>query len=160
MNNNQNLPYRLGIGLVIIRSDKKIFTGRRLDSTSAWQMPQGGIDKNEVPIETAYREMFEETGIAKDKVSLVATTKRWYKYDFPNGIYFLNLGKINKDELSNFLKCDKSIFDNLIYDPYKRTNYNDLKSKYPLSNIMYTNIDNYMHNLCIHKNLNSVEFNS
>lgn len=85
---------------------------------------------------------------------------RWYKYDFPNGIYFLNLGKINKDELSNFLKCDKSIFDNLIFDPSKRTNYNGLKSKYPLSNIMYTNIDNYMHNLCIHKNLNSLKFNS
>ena len=82
---------------------------------------------------------------------------RWYKYDFPNGIYFLNLGKINKDELSNFLKCDKSIFDNLIFDPSKRTNYNDLKSKYPLSNIMYTNIDNYMHDLCIHKNLNSLK---
>lgn len=84
---------------------------------------------------------------------------RWYKYDFPNGIYFLNLGKINKDELSNFLKCDKSIFDNLIFDPSKRTNYNGLKNKYPLSNIMYTNIDNYMHNLCIHKNLNSIKFN-
>ena len=84
---------------------------------------------------------------------------RWHKYDFPNGIYFLNLGKINKDELSNFLKCDKSIFDNLIFDPSKRTNYNGLKKKYPLSNIMYTNIDNYMHNLCIHKNLNSIKLN-
>ena len=80
---------------------------------------------------------------------------RWYKYDFPNGIYFLNLGKINKDELSNFLKCDKSIFDNLVFEPSKRANYNGLKGKYPLSNIMYTNIDNYFHALCIHKNLNS-----
>ena len=85
---------------------------------------------------------------------------RWYKYDFPNGIYFLNLGKINKDELSNFLKCDKSIFDNLIYHPTKRANYNGLKSKYPLSNIMYTNIDNYMHNLSKYKNFNTVKFNS
>ncbi len=61
---------------------------------------------------------------------------RWYKYDYPNGIYFLNLSKINKNELSNFLKCDKSIFDDLIFDPSKRTSYSDLKSKYPLSNIM------------------------
>ena len=59
----RSLPYRLGVGLVIINSESKIFTGRRLDNTSAWQMPQGGIDDNEIPIEAAYREMGEETGI-------------------------------------------------------------------------------------------------
>lgn len=75
---------------------------------------------------------------------------RWYK--FKNNIYFLNLSKINKHELSNFLKCDKSIFDNLIFDSTKRTNYDDLKNQYPLSNIMYTHIDNYIDNLSIHKN--------
>ena len=80
------LPYRLGVGLVILSSEKKIFTGRRLDNTSAWQMPQGGIDNREIPIETAYREMFEETGIEKDKVSLIGTTKRWYRYDLPSEI--------------------------------------------------------------------------
>ncbi len=82
----KHLPYRLGVGLVIFQSDKKIFTGRRLDNTSAWQMPQGGMDENEVPLETAYREMFEETGISKDKVSLVGNTKKWYRYDLPSEI--------------------------------------------------------------------------
>ena len=61
------LPYRLGVGLVIINDQSKIFTGRRLDSTKAWQMPQGGIDDNEIPLEAAYREMSEETGIEKCK---------------------------------------------------------------------------------------------
>ena len=86
MSENKHLPYRLGVGLVIFQSDKKIFTGRRLDNTSAWQMPQGGMDENEVPLETAYREMFEETGILKDKVSLVGITKKWYRYDLPSEI--------------------------------------------------------------------------
>jgi putative (di)nucleoside polyphosphate hydrolase len=86
MSENNHLPYRLGVGLVIFQSDKKIFTGRRLDNTSAWQMPQGGMDENEVPLETAYREMFEETGISKDKVSLVGITKKWYRYDLPSEI--------------------------------------------------------------------------
>ena len=44
-------PYRLGVGLVIINHQSEIFTGRRLDSTKAWQMPQGGIDDNEIPLE-------------------------------------------------------------------------------------------------------------
>ena len=75
------LPYRLGVGLVIINYQDKIFTGRRLDSTKAWQMPQGGIDNNEIPIEAAYREMFEETGIEKSKVALLKQSKLWYRYD-------------------------------------------------------------------------------
>ena len=80
------LPYRLGVGLVIINDQLEIFTGRRLDNTKAWQMPQGGIDKNEIPLEAAYREMYEETGIRKSKVTLLKQTKIWYRYDLPQEI--------------------------------------------------------------------------
>ena len=81
-----SLPYRLGVGLVIINNESKIFTGRRLDGTKAWQMPQGGIDDNEIPLEAAYREMGEETGIEKWKVALLKQTKLWYRYDLPKEI--------------------------------------------------------------------------
>ena len=77
------LPYRLGVGLVIINNQYEIFTGRRLDNTKAWQMPQGGIDNNEIPLEAAYREMREETGIAKHKVALLKQSKLWYRYELP-----------------------------------------------------------------------------
>jgi len=80
------LPYRLGVGLVIINDQLEIFTGRRLDNTKAWQMPQGGIDNNEIPLEAAYREMYEETGIRKSKVTLLKQTKAWYRYDLPQEI--------------------------------------------------------------------------
>ena len=80
------LPYRLGVGLVIINDQLEIFTGRRLDNTKAWQMPQGGIDNNEIPLEAAYREMYEETGIRKSKVTLLNQTKTWYRYDLPQEI--------------------------------------------------------------------------
>ena len=80
------LPYRLGVGLVIINDQLEIFTGRRLDNTKAWHMPQGGIDNNEIPLEAAYREMYEETGIRKSKVTLLKQTKTWYRYDLPQEI--------------------------------------------------------------------------
>ena len=80
------LPYRLGVGLVIINDQLEIFTGRRLDNTKAWQMPQGGIENNEIPLEAAYREMYEETGIRKSKVTLLKQTKTWYRYDLPQEI--------------------------------------------------------------------------
>ena len=81
-----SLPYRLGVGLVIINNRSEIFTGRRLDNTKAWQVPQGGIDDNEIPLETAYREMSEETGIQKRKVALLKQSKLWYRYDLPQEI--------------------------------------------------------------------------
>ena len=81
-----SLPYRLGVGLVIINNQSEIFTGRRIDSTKAWQMPQGGIDDNEIPLEAAYREMGEETGIQKRKVVLLKQSKLWYRYDLPQEI--------------------------------------------------------------------------
>ena len=81
-----SLPYRLGVGLVIINNQSKVFTGRRLDNTKAWQMPQGGIDNNEIPLEAAYREMYEETGIRKSKVTLLKQSKTWYRYDLPQEI--------------------------------------------------------------------------
>ena len=80
------LPYRLGVGLVIINNNEEIFTGRRLDNTKAWQMPQGGIDSNEIPIQTAYREMLEETGINNKQVTLLKQSKVWYQYDLPTEI--------------------------------------------------------------------------
>ena len=79
-----SLPYRLGVGLVIINSESKIFTGRRLDNTNAWQMPQGGIDDNEIPIEAAYREMGEETGIEKCKVTLLRIAHLLIEHPKPN----------------------------------------------------------------------------
>ena len=81
-----SLPYRLGVGLVIVNNESKFFTGRRLDGTKAWQMPQGGIDDNEIPLEAAYREMGEETGIEKCKVALLKQTKVWHRYDLPKEI--------------------------------------------------------------------------
>ena len=80
------LPYRLGVGLIIINDQSKIFTGCRLDSSKAWQMPQGGIDDKEIPLEAAYREMLEETGIEKSKVVLIKQSKNWYRYDLPKEI--------------------------------------------------------------------------
>ena len=44
---NQKLPMRLGVG-VILNKDNKVFVGRRIDNPNdKWQMPQGGVDEGE-----------------------------------------------------------------------------------------------------------------
>ena len=49
-----------------------------------WQFPQGGIDKGEDPLDAAYRELFEETGIVT--ASLIAEAGEWFAYDLPEDL--------------------------------------------------------------------------
>ena len=82
--NKNNKKYRANVGIMIINQKKNIFVGQRLDHPSHfWQMPQGGIDPNEKPIDAAFREAFEETGIKKNKLKLILELKNWYYYDLP-----------------------------------------------------------------------------
>ena len=78
------LPYRPCVGVVLTNAQGLIFAGQRADmDTPAWQMPQGGVDEGETPLEAAYRELEEETGVGRGHVSLVRETADWLRYDLP-----------------------------------------------------------------------------
>ena len=79
--------YRRGVGVILLNRDGKVFVGARIDNTDeAWQMPQGGIDKDEKPWKTALRELEEETGIAPRLVERISATPERLKYDLPKEI--------------------------------------------------------------------------
>jgi putative (di)nucleoside polyphosphate hydrolase len=84
---NDDKRYRRGVGVMLLNSEGKVFVGARIDNTDeAWQMPQGGIDKDEEPWATALRELEEETGIAPHLVERVADCPERLKYDLPEGL--------------------------------------------------------------------------
>jgi putative (di)nucleoside polyphosphate hydrolase len=77
-----DLPYRLGVGIMLINADGHVFVGRRIDQTvESWQMPQGGIDEGEDPAKAALRELKEETGT--DKAVILRELDEWFPYDLP-----------------------------------------------------------------------------
>jgi putative (di)nucleoside polyphosphate hydrolase len=79
------LPYRPGVGVLLINADGLVFVGQRLDSKlEAWQMPQGGIDEGEDAVTAALRELEEETGIPAHLVEIIAETPEWHYYDLPD----------------------------------------------------------------------------
>ena len=85
--------YRPGIGVMLINDARQVWVGQRLDSKlEAWQMPQGGLDPGEEPLEGALRELEEETGIGPDLVEILARAKEELTYDLPDEL----IGKIWK----------------------------------------------------------------
>lgn len=93
MIDRNTLPFRPCAGVMLLNRDSKVFVGQRLDSTlEAWQMPQGGIDPGEEPLEAAYRELWEETGVERDHVELLAAPEVELEYDLPDDL----LGKVWK----------------------------------------------------------------
>ena len=88
----ESLPYRPCVGLMIHNAESLVWVGRRIAETDGemagrkrlWQMPQGGIDAGEEPIDAARRECFEETGM--ESLKLIAEAPDWINYDLPAAV--------------------------------------------------------------------------
>ena len=79
----KNLPLRSGVGIVLLNKVNKIFVAKRIDNPkNFWQMPQGGVDKDEDYLSAAYRELEEETSIKE--VELIKEIDGTLTYELPN----------------------------------------------------------------------------
>lgn len=76
--------YRPCVGIILLNNRDRIFVGERLNAPDAWQMPQGGIDPGESPVDAAVRELREETGIKS--AELIGMDDTWRTYTLPRRI--------------------------------------------------------------------------
>ena len=89
MENKKQLPLRIGVGIVLLNHENKIFVGKRIDNPAdSWQMPQGGVDENEDFLQAAKRELEEETNIRT--ITVIKELNEWLTYDLPENL----LGKL------------------------------------------------------------------
>ena len=82
---NKNLPLRIGVGIVVLNNQNKIFVAKRIDNPkNFWQMPQGGVDYGEDFYNAALRELKEETSISS--VKLIKEVEKKYTYILPDNL--------------------------------------------------------------------------
>lgn len=91
--NLASLPYRPCVGVMLVNPAGLAFVGKRIDMRGQpdeggiyWQMPQGGIDAGEDVREAALRELWEETGVTEQHVTILAQTREEVLYDLPDDL--------------------------------------------------------------------------
>jgi len=89
--NNEILPLRTGVGIIVLNSQNKIFVGKRKDNPfDKWQMPQGGVNPDEPLLQAMKRELLEETNIKN--IEVLKEFDQWLAYELPENL----VGKIWK----------------------------------------------------------------
>jgi len=112
-NKYKNLPLRNGVGIIVLNKDNKVFIAKRIDNPkNFWQMPQGGVEKNEDYLAAAFRELNEETSIKN--IKLIKELDGLIDYELPHhllGIIWKGKyrGQRQKWFLMKFLGEDKEI---------------------------------------------------
>ena len=82
-----DLPLRIGVGIVVLNKNNKVFVAKRIDNPkNFWQMPQGGVDNGEDFYQAALRELEEETSIKT--VKLINEIDKFTTYYLPHTNYY------------------------------------------------------------------------
>ncbi|MDO8361378.1 MAG: NUDIX domain-containing protein [Actinomycetota bacterium] len=89
--------FRAGVVVIVRHPDlRRVMAFERVDSPGSWQLPQGGLKVGEQPIEGAWRELTEETGLGPDDVIARSEFPEWLVYEWPAELKPVKAGSSNR----------------------------------------------------------------
>lgn len=80
-----HMHFRANVVAIVVNAAGQVMAFERSDLPGQWQLPQGGLDEGETPVEAAWRELEEETGLSAQDVSLINEYDEWTAYEWPTG---------------------------------------------------------------------------
>lgn len=75
------LGYRPNVCILLYNLEHKLLLGERYQNAGVFQLPQGGVEEGTVE-ESVYREIQEELGIEREKLSITKKLNATHQYDF------------------------------------------------------------------------------
>jgi 8-oxo-dGTP pyrophosphatase MutT (NUDIX family) len=75
--------FQAGTGALVVNDSGLVFAIERKAVPGYWQLPHGGLDEGEEPLQAVYRELFEEEGIAADALELLGNYPESLVYELP-----------------------------------------------------------------------------
>jgi putative (di)nucleoside polyphosphate hydrolase len=84
--------FRAGVGAVITDGRGHVLVCERADIPGAWQFPQGGLEKDETPLDAALREAQEETGLPSTSLRLRRRYPGLLAYELPESTRSTTMG--------------------------------------------------------------------
>jgi len=140
--------FRPNVGIVIANAQGQLLWARRVGGQDAWQFPQGGINDNESAEQALYRELFEEVGLRKKDVKIIARTRGWLRYRLPkrllrHGSNPLCVGQKQKWFLLQLISEDSSVAVDCHDGPAEFDGWRWVSYWYPLDQVVSFKRDVY-----------------
>jgi putative (di)nucleoside polyphosphate hydrolase len=75
--------FRAGVIVVVRGAGRRVLAFERAAPRGQWQLPQGGIHQGEAPLDAAWRELEEETGLGRSHVRHADEHPVWTVQEWP-----------------------------------------------------------------------------
>lgn len=132
--------YRANVGIILCNQAGQVMWARRVGQ-DAWQFPQGGIAAREDPLDAMYRELWEETGLRTEHVSILGATDSWLRYKLPRRLIRKNseprcIGQKQRWYMLK-LESDEQSFDLAVSDKPEFDHWKWVDYWYPVENVIF-----------------------
>ena len=99
--------FRAGVVIAVRHPDlQRLLVFERSDTPGSWQLPQGGLEVGEEPIEAAWRELHEETGLGPAQVIARAEFPEWVAYEWPPEVVAVSKGGKRRGQVQKWFLFD------------------------------------------------------